>query len=166
MYRAWSDWEETVHPASTFSETPKQSEEAFPIQGPKSRLFVQARQAVKARNLSRGFYPFNPSIKGKPRFKGKGKGKGKGKSKGSSAPRPPVTPVLAATGDVFAQPGDPSFTGCFVCGSKEHGWTSCPKRASGGKGSGKGKSGRSYLAESIFMIQSEGDKVSEKFRVI
>ena len=74
-----------------------------------------------------------------------------------SSSRAPVTPVLAATGDVFAQPGDPSFTGCFVCGSKEHSWRSCPKRNGGGKGSGKGKSGRSYLAESIFMIQDADD---------
>ena len=64
MFWAWSDWEESVHLASASgAEPPKPNEEAFSIQDPKSRSFVQARQAVKARNLSRGFYLFNPSIK-------------------------------------------------------------------------------------------------------
>ena len=67
--------------------------------------------------------------------------------------RPAVAPVLAATSEVYAQPGDPSFTGCFVCGSKEHGWRACPKRASGSKGPGKGKQGRAFFTDGVFMVQ-------------
>ena len=150
LFWAWSEWEEQVHLASAPSEPSKPSEETFSVTDPKSRSFTQARQAVKAKNLSRGFYPFNPSLKGKPRFKGKGKGKGRGKVSGF---RPAVAPVLAATSEVYAQPGDPSFTGCFVCGSKEHGWRACPKRASGSKGPGKGKQGRAFFTDGVFMVQ-------------
>ncbi|CAE7219859.1 RE1 [Symbiodinium sp. KB8] len=155
LFWAWSDWEDQTVMASSPAESSKASDEAFSVQDPKSRTFVQARQAVKARNLSRGFYPFNPGIKGKPRFKGKGKGKGRGKS---PFPRPATTPVLAATGDVFAQPGDASFTGCFVCGAKDHSWRSCPKRNSSGKGPSKGKPGRSFMIDGVYMIQAADEE--------
>ena len=158
LFWAWSDWEEHTALAAASAESSKVSEDAFSVQDPKSRNFVQARQAVKARNLSRGFYPFNPGIKGKPRFKGKGKGKGRGKA---SFQRPSATPVLAATGDVFAQPGDASFTGCFVCGSKDHSWRSCPKRTSGGKGQGKGKPSRSFMVDGAYMIQAVDDEADD-----
>ncbi|CAE7230659.1 RE1 [Symbiodinium necroappetens] len=137
LFWAWSDWEEQTALAASSAESSKVSDEAFSVQDPKSRTFVQARQAVKARNLSRGFYPFNPGIKGKPRFKGKGKGKGRGKA---SFPRPAATPVLAATGDVFAQPGDASFTG---------------------KGQGKGKPSRSFMIDGAYMIQAVDDEVDD-----
>eukprot|EP00439_Symbiodinium_sp_Y106_P078915 s1939_g17.t1 len=155
LYWAWQDW--TGYggvPSSPGPDPSKDSEDAFAVQDPKSRTFSQARQAVRAKQQSRGFYPFNPGIKGKGRPKGKGKGKGKGKN---PFPRPSPSPVMAATSEIFAQPGDPSFSGCFVCGSKEHSWRSCPKRSSSGKGSGKNQGSRSYYTESIFMIQPENE---------
>ena len=156
LYWAWHDWEDFSGGTSTApSDATRDAEDAFSLQDPKSRNFTQARQAVKARNLSRGFYPFNPGSKGKPRFKGKGKGKGKGKP---SFPRSPPAPILAATSDIFAQPGDPSFSGCFVCGSKEHSWRSCPKRSSTGKGSSKGKGARNFMAEGIFMVSPDSPR--------
>eukprot|EP00439_Symbiodinium_sp_Y106_P015308 s8173_g2.t1 len=151
LFWAWSDWEDGILAATTSPEPSKPNEENYSASSDaKSRSFTQARQAVKAKNLSRGFYPFNPSIKGRPRFKGKGKGRGRGKSSGF---RPATSPVLSATGDVFAQPGDPAFTECFVCGAKDHSWRACPKRSPGEKGAGKGKPGRSFIAENIFVIQ-------------
>ncbi|OLQ04139.1 Guanylate cyclase soluble subunit beta-2 [Symbiodinium microadriaticum] len=104
-------------------------EEAYAAVDQKARTFVEARQAVKARNLSRGFYPFAPSTKGGAfkGKKGKGKGKRKGKGYGSSASSssPPVlaasgSPSLTEDGSGFlgAAVGDPAYTGCFICGSK------------------------------------------------
>ena len=159
LFWAWHDWDELGATASGGgpSDGPKEAEEAFSLSDPKSRTFTQARQAVRAQKLSRGFYPFNPSMKGKSRGKGKGKGKSKGKGFSSKSH---AAPDLAATGEIYAQPGDPSFTGCFVCGAKDHSWRSCPKRSgsSKGKGGGKGKGGRNFFSESIFMVQSENDE--------
>ena len=164
LFWAWNDWDEygtSLSPGGS-SEIPKETEDAFSLSDPKSRTFTQARQAVRAQKLSRGFYPFNPSVKGKSR--GKGKGKGKFKGKGFSS-RPPAVPVLAATGEIYAQPGDPSFTGCFVCGAKDHSWRSCPKRSGSGKGGSKGKGARSFFSEGVFMIQSEEDRVTAEGEV-
>ena len=55
-------------------EEQKEVDEAFAVAEPKMRNFVQARQPVKARNLSRGFYPFSPHSK-RGAFKEKEKGK-------------------------------------------------------------------------------------------
>ena len=122
-------------------------EEAYAAVDQKARTFVEARQAVKARNLSRGFYPFAPSTKGGAfkGKKGKGKGKRKGKGYGSSASSssPPVlaasgSPSLTEDGSGFlgAAVGDPAYTDCFICGSKAHDFRHCPKRQN--KGGGKG----------------------------
>ena len=51
-------------------EQQQELEEAYAAVDQKARGFVEARQAVKARNLSRGFYPFAPSSKGGA-FKGR-----------------------------------------------------------------------------------------------
>ena len=76
------------------SEQQREFEEASSAGEAKVRSFTQARQAVEAKSLSRGFYPFAPHLKGK---KGKGKrfGKSKRNSKSkmtsmSSRPSPPV----------------------------------------------------------------------------
>eukprot|EP00439_Symbiodinium_sp_Y106_P061006 s2874_g9.t1 len=63
---------------------------------------------------------------------------------------------MAATSEVYAQPGDPNYSGCFVCGSREHSWRECPKRSSSSKGKGKG-TGRTFWAESVFMVCDESD---------
>ncbi|CAE7354948.1 unnamed protein product [Symbiodinium sp. KB8] len=98
-------------------EQQREIEDAFSAAEAKVRSFTQARQAVKAKSLSRGFYPFNPSMKGR-----------KGK-------------------------GDPGFTGCFICGQKDHSFRQCPKRIPQHKG-GKGKGNVLYHG-TAFMIESE-----------
>ena len=76
---------------------------------------------MKNKANNRGFFP---SVKGK--F-GKAKGMGKSKGKGS-------TPVMAAStsssnhGKGKQRPGEPSYTGCFICGSREHSFQQCPRR--------------------------------------
>ena len=138
---ASSWWYEDLPP-----EQHKELEEAYALLDQKARNFVEARQAVKARNLSRGFYPY-PSAKGGA-FKGKkGKGKGKPKGKGYGSPSPPsAPPVLAASGMgssgddgsgfLGAAAGDAGYTGCFICRNKNHDFRRCPKRQN--KGSNKG----------------------------
>ena len=128
---AW--WNEEPDLSDLSPEEQKEVDEAFAVAEQKMRSFVQARQAVKARNLSRGFYPFSPHAKGGS-FKTK-KGKGKGKTKGSTS----SSSTFLTEGFLGAAVGDPSYTGCFICGDKGHDFRSCPKR-SAGKGT-KGKKG-------------------------
>ena len=52
--------------------------------------------------------------------------------------------------------------GAFVFGARDHSWRSCPKRFSGGKPSGKGKGGRSYFTESIFMIRRDSEPIESE----
>ena len=100
----WNEWEYDHNQDSVWYDemTPEQQkeiEEAYALVDQKAWSFVEARQAIKARNLSRGFYPFSPSTKGGS-FKGR-KGKGKGKGTKGKLPTPSTsssTPtVLAAT---------------------------------------------------------------------
>ena len=83
MWHASDGWQEQDMSPTSWWSTPEIQEGWNEDAEQKMRSFVQARQAVKARNLSRGFYPFSPHSKGGS-FKGK-KGKGKGKSKTSSS---------------------------------------------------------------------------------
>ncbi|CAE7373259.1 RE1 [Symbiodinium necroappetens] len=140
---ASSWWYEDLPP-----EQHKELEEAYALLDQKARNFVEARQAVKARNLSRGFYPYAPSTKGGSfkGKKGKGKGKPKGKGYGGQASSSATPPVMAASslggqtddgsGFLGAAVGDAGYTGCFICGNKNHDFRHCPKRQ--GKGSAKG----------------------------
>ena len=57
MFWAWSEWEDTAMAASLTPEQRKEIDEAFSLAEATARTFTQARQAVCARNLSRGFYP-------------------------------------------------------------------------------------------------------------
>ena len=91
-------------------EQQREIEDAFSAAEAKVGSFTQARQAVKAKSLSRGFFRFNPHMKGR-KGKGKGFGKPKGKGKGSAFGPRPAPPVLYQ-GEAFAVgPGDPGFTG-------------------------------------------------------
>ena len=65
------------------------------------------------------------------------------------------TSGLSHGGQVMAAVGSPSYTGCFVCGSRDHGWQSCPKRSSSSTSSGKSKG--------VFMVQEveQGDEDQE-----
>ena len=137
-------------------EQQKELEEAYVLADQKARSFIEARQAVKARNLSRGFYPFTPGNKGGA-FKGK-------KSTSSTA-----TPVLATSGSadephpgfLGAAVGEPGYTGCFICGSKHHDFRSCPKRQS--KGSAKGQV--HFASEMIFMSEECSPHLDEIYPV-
>ncbi|CAE7024865.1 unnamed protein product, partial [Symbiodinium sp. CCMP2456] len=70
--RAW--WQDPDGYADLTIEEQKEVDEAFAVAEQKARGFIQARQAIKARNLSRGFYTYNPGSKSGS-FKGKSKGK-------------------------------------------------------------------------------------------
>ena len=123
------------------------------------RGFVQARQAIKARNLSRGFY----NLKGKSKGKGKGKGKGHGKTK---APMPSTSTTFAHTeaggGFLGAAVGDPSYTGCFICGDKGHDFTSCPKRANARSGKGARGGQVHFVDAQVFAIDLDSPSVEDE----
>ena len=134
----------------------KEVDEAYAVADGKLRTFIQARRAVKAQRLSRGFYPFQPGSKGAGR-KGKGKGKSKkGKhrpafSQPSSTASATTLPAMQAEAVYAMRPGDPSYTGCFICGDKGHSFRECPRR----KGKGKGKA--FFNASGIFTVMGPED---------
>ncbi|CAJ1424831.1 unnamed protein product, partial [Effrenium voratum] len=106
----------------------KELEEAYAVYEGKLRTFAQARALMK--NSAKGTY-------------GKSKDK-KGKGYGSA-------PVLAASSPTRKGPGkvgSPDYSGCFICGAKDHSFQNCPKRGRKGTSSGKGSS-PSY---GIFMV--------------
>ena len=82
----WSEsgWNETTwwtdpHEHEELSpEEQQEVDEAFAAAEQKVGGFVQARQAIKARNLSRGFYSYNPSAKG---------GRARARARGPASPR-------------------------------------------------------------------------------
>ena len=150
---SWEDPEDLLTP-----EEHKEVDEAYAVAEAKVRNFVQARQAVKARNLSRGFYPFAPQ--GKSVGKGKhGKGKPRSPSKGkpmatsSSSSMAPVMAAVDETGFLGAAVGQPGYSGCFICGSKDHDFRSCPKRQ--GKGKGARPGGVHFSEASVFTVTAE-----------
>ncbi|CAJ1451200.1 unnamed protein product, partial [Effrenium voratum] len=109
----------------------------------KARTFAQSKTFQRAKGGARGFYPFGKGKgkKGKP--KGNfGKGKGYGGWKGSSSSTSTSTTMgkpsnVLVTESALAVNG---YTGCFICGDRNHGFRQCPNRASGsGQSSGKGK---------------------------
>ena len=124
---------------------------------------MDARKAIRARHLSRGFYPFSPQSKGfrSPKGKGRGRGLPLGKGRGPkggkpSSPTPSAMPVLAIEASALAvSPGQPGYSGCFICGDRSHQFRDCPRRTA--KGSGKG-TGKVHFGESseVFMVAEEG----------
>ena len=160
------EWEEDPTSYLT-SEELQQVEEAYQVADGKLRSFVDARKAVKARHLSRGFYPFSPSSKGFHKGKGKSKGKGFGFGKGkyskgsgsspSSSPSMSM-PILMNEGAAFAiTPGQPGYSGCFICGDRNHQFRECPKRSS--KGGSKGARPAMFLGGSeTFMVEAEQER--------
>ena len=143
-------------------EEQKEVDEAFAAAEQKARTFVQARQAVKARNLSRGFYNYNPSSKGGS-FKGKGKSKGKSKGHGKSKQSmPPMPTTFAASEDpqgfLGAAVGDPSYTGCFICGDKAHDFRSCPKRSTARAGKGARGGHVNFVDAQVFHVTEALDR--------
>ena len=107
------------------------------------RSFLESRQVVKNKLLGRGFFP--PKGKGKKSKGSKGKGSGQVFGFGSSKSK----------GQGKQRPGNPSFTGCFICGSKEHDYRSCPKRQAGSHSKALGKGSTNFL-EGTYFAQMQG----------
>ena len=158
------EWAPDDDPSSILSaEELAQVEEACQAADTKLRSVVDARKAVRARHLSRGFYPFSPQSKGfrSPKGKGRGRGLPLGKGRGPkggkpSSPTPSAMPVLAIEASALAvSPGQPGYSGCFICGDRSHQFRDCPRRTA--KGSGKG-TGKVHFGESseVFMVAEEG----------
>ena len=119
--------------------------EAYAAYEEKMRTFQDSRRAHAAKQASRGFFP-------KGKWKGKGHGKkGKGYARPTFSSSSTASPVLAVHG--AGKPGSPSYSGCFICGAKDHDFRSCPKRSKSGKGFGSGK---------VFMVE-EAQELEETF---
>ncbi|CAE7794276.1 RE2 [Symbiodinium sp. CCMP2592] len=163
----WGDelhgWTPEEDPANILTaEELQQVEEAYQAADSKLRTFVDARKAVRARHLSRGFYPFAPQNKGFRSQKGKGKmrsfPKGKGKGKKGATPTSPVAslsvPVLMSESPTFAvSPGQAGYSGCFICGDRSHQFRDCPRRSTKGPAKGSGKV-HFHTEPEVYMVQA------------
>ena len=149
---AWSEYD----PESVFwqasPEQEKELAEAFAAYEGKLRNFTESRQLLQTQRTSRGFYPKG---KGKGKF-GKSKGKNKNKNPPVFVATTPPLPMTSTTSSsqVMAAVGTPGYTGCFICGGKDHDFRKCPNR---GSSSGKGKGGKAF---GVFMVEEAnvGDK--------
>lgn len=160
VFWSWSETKDWMDIEECYAAAPEAAEdlqEAYNAFQTKMRSFKESRFLNNAKQLSRGYYPFS-SFKGKSKGKGKTKGKGFGK-KGTMA-----TPSTASSASVVAfgqkggsgqRPGNPEYRGCFICGSKEHDFRSCPKR----QGSQSSASRSSNLVQAIYMVQSVKDEM-------
>ena len=88
--------------------------------------------------------------------KGKGKGKFSKRKNKNENKSPPVfaatsTPLAltsaSSSSQVLAAVGTPGYTGCFICGGKDHDFRKCPIRSGA---SGKGKGGKAF---GIFIVE-------------
>ncbi|CAE7725645.1 RE2 [Symbiodinium sp. CCMP2592] len=159
----WHGWTPEEDPANILTaEELQQVEEAYQAADSKLRTFVDARKAVRARHLSRGFYPFAPQNKGFRSQKGKGKmrsfPKGKGKGKKGATPTSPVAnmsvPVLMSESPTFAvSPGQAGYSGCFICGDRSHQFRDCPRRSTKGPAKGSGKV-HFHTEPEVYMVQA------------
>ena len=66
-------------------------------------------------------------------------------------------------GFLGAAVGDPSYTGCFICGDKGHDFRSCPKRSSG-KGSKGKKGGQVHFVDAMVFTVEEVPDTGECFQ--
>ena len=64
------------------------------------------------------------------------------------------SPTFLSEGFLGAAVGDPSYTGCFICGDKGHDFRSCPKRASG-KGAKSKKGGHINFVDAVVYTVEE-----------
>ena len=126
----WSSptwWTEEWSEPELTSEEQKQVDEAYAAYEDKVRTFVQARTLMKDKTRNRGFYQA---------AKGKGKAsKGKGKGKGPTPTLAAASPTFMAVKGSKGKAKGPNYTCCFICGSRDHGYQSCPQRT---RGPGKG----------------------------
>ena len=111
----------------------------------KVRTFRESRNLMKAAQTSRGFYPLKGSKGSK---KGRPKGKGPGRAKGKGGTVLALQSERGSSSSTSGQrPGQPEYTGCFICGAKDHEFKNCPKRKVSGKPSGS--AGRSYFITEV-----------------
>ena len=133
-YWAWSESEAWNSVLWSSPDEAKPVVEAYAAYEEKMRTFQDSRRATAAKNASRGFYP-KGKWKGKQSFGKKGKGYGS-RPTFSCPSTASLFSVMAVQGG--GKPGSPSYSGCFICGSKDHDFRSCPKRSRpGGKGNSK-----------------------------
>ena len=148
--RPWMDIDE-IHYSD--AEAAKEAHELYAAFDQKVRSFKEARDLMYNKGKNRGFYQS---------FKSKGKGKsssstsfGKGK-KGSAY----VSSSGPGKGKGNTPPtARPGYTGCFICGSKEHDYKSCPRR---GGNSSKPSSSKPIHSAEAFMVEGAKDLSPEE----
>eukprot|EP00435_Cladocopium_sp_Y103_P064584 s563_g26.t1 len=151
--KTWMDCQECL---AMFPQEAK-LEEIFAGFDERMRTFRESRALNNAKQMSRGYYPLS-MMKGKNQAKGKGKGKGSfGKKGGSSASNHSVLTVAGKGTSKGQKPGSPEYRGCFICGSKEHDFRSCPKRQNSGNPHMSRTSSTNYYSRTIFMVMPEVD---------
>ena len=153
-YWSWAETKDWMDVEECFTVSPSEAApvmEAYNLFQDKLRTFKESRVVNNAKQLSRGYYPFS-MFKGKGKGKQKSKGKSFGK-KGSFSPSPSSSSAFALSGKGVTgqKPGSPEYKGCFICGSQEHDFRSCPKRQQ------PRSSGQSLLVtnatRSVFMVE-------------
>lgn len=152
--KPWMDIEEAlaVDPSAG-----KELNELYAAFEQKVRTFKEARDTLKFKGKSRGFY--SPH---KGNAKGFGKGfSGKGKKGPSTGPAMALFGSSPSKGKGTPPSQRPGFSGCFICGDKGHDFRSCPKR---GQSSSSATSSKTkpvcYVdsAQEIFMVSSQADE--------
>ncbi|CAE7036395.1 TY1B-A [Symbiodinium sp. CCMP2592] len=132
----WSDakpWFEVNEAMAVDPAVGKELQEALTLYQDKVRSFKESRQLVAARNTARPNTPASSTS----------------------------SPSAAMAADGGQKPGSSSYTGCFICGAKDHDFRRCPKR-----GSGKGAGAAHLLSDSpwseapTFMVMP-GDDAAE-----
>ena len=171
-YWSWAETKDWMDVEECFAVSPNEASavmEAYTNFTDKMRSFRESRQVNTARHLSRGYYPHSM-------FKGKGKGKpqkGKGKHKSmkpsfSSSHQPSTSNVSSALqstaygfqsgkGTGQQRPGNPEYKGCFICGSKDHDFRSCPRRQQQQKSQALTSTGTSLFSRSVFAVIGDED---------
>ena len=149
VYWSWNDWEAAQQHAFFTEDQLKELSEAYAAYEGKLRTFAESRNLMRDKVMNRGFYP------SKGKFKGK-KGKPRPSSSTSSSKGKGGAAMAA---DAMATVGSPNYSGCFICGSRDHEFRNCPKKSSNKAGKGGGiymvSSMTSYSAENIYAAPVE-----------
>ena len=130
-YWAWSDWE-----------TQQQTSLWLPSSYRRFRKLTRptSKRPGPFRRLGESWLPKEPTGDSTPQREVEKESSKERKARGNlrfcQSPFVPAGSVLAVQ-----QPGQPGYTGCFICGSQQHDFRHCPRR---GKGKG-GKSSGSYF---------------------
>lgn len=135
VYWSWNDWEAAQQHAFFTEDQLKELSEAYAAYEGKLRTFAESRNLMRDKVMNRGFYP------SKGKFKGK-KGKPRPSSSTSSSKGKGGAAMAA---DAMATVGSPNYSGCFICGSRDHEFRNCPKKSS----NKAGKGGGIYMVSSI-----------------